>query len=450
MITVKDLTKTFTIYKKEPGFIGSLKSLFIRKKTTVRALDKVSLSIEGNIVTKSTGFLGPAVVGRLTHQNPFGGAEKLDVAINAGYEWQIFSAQNSGLGFNSYELGIKTSLSFPKLIAPFGLSHKSNVYVPKTSINLGFELMNRVQYYRMNSITTSYSYQWKNSIYNQHTFSPFDVNFVDLVDTTAEFSEIYLNNPSVRRSFEEQFIIGLRYRYSYDNSMNKKKIHQFFSESGIASAGNLFYLVDKNIIRNEIEQQGTLLGKTYSQFIKISEDFRYYYNSGRKSVIVNRFYFGFGFPYGNSTVMPYVEQFFCGGANSIRGFASRSLGPGEFRGDTLTYYDQTGDIKLEYNFEYRFRIGQKLFGATYLDIGNIWLHEEDPIRPGSGFNINTFYKQFAFGTGFGIRFDIDFFVIRFDLGIPLRNPGYDKGKQWVFTNSKIFKLNGFIAIGYPF
>lgn len=232
--------------------------------------------------------------------------------------------------------------------------------------------------------------------------------------------------------------------------MDKRKIHQIFWEYGIVTAGNLLSLVDKEILRNPEEESGTIFGKPYTQFLKLSQDFRYYFNIGRKSRIVNRLYIGFGYPYGNSTILPYVEQYFSGGANSIRGFIARSLGPGEYRGDTLTYFDQTGDIKLEYNFEYRFKLGQKLFGATYLDIGNIWLHKEDPLRPGSGFQFKSFYNQFAFGTGFGIRFDLDFFVIRFDIGVPLRNPGYEKGDRWVFTNPEIFKLRGFIAIGYPF
>ncbi len=422
----------------------------LRMNILLLPLEKISLSAEANVVTKSTGFVGPAVVARLTNQNLFGGAEKLNISLNAGYEWQIFNAENTGLGFNSYELGIKSSISFPKIIAPFGLKYRTNIYVPKTTVSAGFEILNRVRYYKMNSISTSYSYQWKESLYNQHSFSLIDINFVDLVDTTAEFSEIFLNNPSVRRSFEEQFIVGMRYRFSFDNSSDENKTHRIYWESGLVTAGNFLSLIDKNIMGNTEEEQGKLFGKPYSQFLKITQDLRHYYKFRQKSGIVDRLYIGFGYPYGNSTVMPYVEQFFSGGANSIRGFTARSIGPGEYRGDTLTYFDQTGDIKIEYNFEYRFRIGQRLFGATFLDVGNIWLHKEDPLRPGSGFQMDKFYKQLAFGTGFGFRFDIDFFVIRFDIGIPLRNPGYEKGRQWVFTNSEIFKLNGFIAIGYPF
>jgi outer membrane protein assembly factor BamA len=408
---------------------------------TLTPIKKISLSAEANMVTKSSGFAGPAVVAGLQNQNVFKGGEKLNISLKAGFEWQTNTRENTGLGFNSYELGANASLSFPRVIAPFALKSKTNVYIPQTSVNAGFEFLNRVQYYRMNSFNVSYGYSWKTGRYNQHNFAPANFNFVVLVDTTPEFSEIYKDNPSVRRSFEEQNILSIRYRYAFDNSLNKEKKHRISWESGTYVAGAFLSLIDENL---------KIFGKPYSRFVKITQDLRYYYTFQRRSVLVNRIYAGMGYPVGNTTIMPYVEQFFSGGANSVRGFVARSLGPGSYRGDTLTYFDQTGDIKLEYNLEYRYRIGERLFGAVFLDVGNIWLVKEDELRPGSGFNQSTFYTQFAIGTGFGLRFDLDFFVIRFDLGLALRHPGYEKGKRWLFENKEIYQLNGYLAIGYPF
>lgn len=404
-------------------------------------IEKISLSAEANMVNKSSGFVGPAVVTSLLNQNVFGGGEKLTISLKGGFEWQTNNRENTGLGFNSYELGANVGLSYPKVIAPYFFNRKTNVYVPQTSVNTGFELLNRVQYYKMNSFNASYGYSWKKGRYNQHSFIPANFNFVDLVDTTAAFSEIYRENPSVRRSFEEQSILSIRYRYAFDNSLNKEKTHRISWESGTYVAGALLSLISDDI---------RIFGKPYSRFFKVTQDFRYYYHTKKGSTIVNRIYAGIGYPVGHTTIMPYVEQFFSGGANSVRGFVARSLGPGSFRGDTLTYFDQTGDIKLEYNLEYRFRIGQRLFSALFLDVGNIWLVKEDELRPGSGFEGNTFYTQLAVGTGLGFRFDFDFFVIRFDVGLPLRHPGYEVGKRWLFQNGDIYEFNGYLAIGYPF
>jgi outer membrane protein assembly factor BamA len=390
-------------------------------------IEKVSLSAEVNMLSKSSGFSGPAIEGRLSDANLLGGAEKLNLSLKGAFEWEIGNDdRDSYLGPNSYEIGVNLGLHFPKIIAPFGLSRITNVYVPKTSVNAGFEILNRVQNYKMNSFAASYRYQWKSSAHNNHQLSLPDLNIVNLIDTTPAFSEIYRNNPLVSRSFEEQTILSLRYRYSYDNQAISHLKNNIAWESGLVVAA------------------------PYAKFVKITQDFRYYINLKRKSSLVNRFYAGLGYTFGDSNVMPFVEQFFSGGANSVRGFSARSLGPGTFLGDTLLFHDQTGDIKLEYNLEFRYRLGERLFGALFLDIGNIWLKDEDPQRPGSQFKFHSFYKEFAFGTGLGLRFDLDYFVVRMDLGIALRDPGYQKGAQRIFENKEVTGVKLYLAIGYPF
>ena len=184
--------------------------------------------------------------------------------------------------------------------------------------------------------------------------------------------------------------------------------------------------------------------------MKVTSDFRYYLN-GLKNTLAFRFYAGLGIPYGNSEVLPYVEQFFSGGAYSIRGFTARYVGPGSYHEDSDGFIDQSGDIKLETNLEYRFGMSKVIKGALFLDVGNIWLANEDENRPGSQFNMHTFYNQLAVGTGFGLRFDFTFFVLRTDLGFPIRNPYETEGKNWLFGTGNGFKNALFyLAIGYPF
>ena len=192
------------------------------------------------------------------------------------------------------------------------------------------------------------------------------------------------------------------------------------------------------------------LNHIYSQHVKVTSDFRYYLN-GLNNTLVLRLYAGIGIPYGNSRVLPYVEQFFSGGAYSVRGFTARYLGPGSYHEDEVGYIDQSGDIKLEGNLEYRFGISKVVKGAIFLETGNIWLANEDEHRPGAKFDIHTFYNQLAVGTGIGLRFDFNFFVLRTDFGFPLRTPYQTDEKNWLFGTSQIWDGRLFyLAIGYPF
>jgi len=205
------------------------------------------------------------------------------------------------------------------------------------------------------------------------------------------------------------------------------------------------------INKDPSERPYYFLNNIYSQYLKFTTDFRYYRNGFNKSLVF-RLYAGIGLPYGNSTALPYVEQFFSGGAYSIRGFTARYLGPGSFHAiDQSGYIDQSGDLKLETNLEYRFDMSKLLKGALFLETGNIWLVNEDVNRPGAKFDIHSFYNQLAVGTGFGLRFDFTFFVLRADFGIPLRTPYTTEGKNWLFGTNKILSDGLFnLAIGYPF
>ncbi len=409
----------------------------------------ISLDLEANIVSKSTGFSGPGFVATLAHGNVGGGANRLQLKLNGGFEWQWTNKSTSSLGTISYNAGLSSSLIFPKFIAPSWFINPMRFNLPQTSVTLGFEFLNKIQYYRMSSINLGFGYQWKKPNRITHSFYPVFINSINLLETTTEFDSILTANPYIKKSFEEQFIVGMKYDFTYDNSATKDP-NGFYLQAGISTAGNALGLL-KRISSEEGERPYTVYGNVYSQFVKFSADVRYYRNFRNKSLAF-RLYSGVGFPYTNSVVMPYVEQFYSGGSNSIRAFIARSLGPGNTQiPDSSDIVDQTGDIKLEGNLEFRFKMSKVLHGALFLDAGNVWLLNPDETRPEAEFNFSTFTDQLAIGTGIGLRFDFNFFILRLDVGLPLRTPYTDNGSNWLNSisrswNEKVFNF----AIGYPF
>lgn len=407
--------------------------------------DDVSLVIEGAVQAKSTGFAGPATEVTLAHSNISKSANRFQIKAFGGFEWQLGSKKENDLGANSYNAGINSSFILPRMLVPFKTLRENKSLIAKTAGTVGFEFINNVRYYRMNSVNSSFGYQWKVKENVTHQFNPLRINIVSLQKTTPEFDSIVNNNPYVKKSFEEQTIIGSKYSFTYDNSNRIRNGFYFIGELG--SSGNIIDLINSF---GKKERPYKIFGEVYSQFIKTSVDFRYY-NKTINTGWVWRFYAGTGISYGNSTVMPYVEQFYSGGSNSLRGFTARSLGPGSYKPEFYNgIIDQTGDIKLEWNAEYRFYLTELMRGALFLETGNIWLLNYDENRPGAQFNINKFYKQLAVGTGVGLRFDFDFFVLRGDFGLPLRYP-YDDGEGYWNSFGEVFSKFKFnIAIGYPF
>jgi len=410
--------------------------------------DQISLNLETDIVTKSTGYIGPGVKIGVSHTNTFKGAEKIHVDLKGGFEWQWGTKEESQLGTFSYDFGINTGLTFPKLILPGDGSKTRGMMNQETSIKQNFEILNRTQYYSMFSSLTNYKYSWgtKNTI--RHSYSPVYLNSVSMLETTPAFDSIVEDNIYLQKSYEEQFILGMRYEFTYDNSF-KQQLQNIYFSAGVSTAGNLLDLF-AGIGKDESDRPYEIINTVYSQHVKLTTDFRYYLNGYNKTLAM-RLYAGVGIPYRNSTVLPYVEQFFSGGAYSVRGFVARSLGPGSFYDDEATYIDQSGDIKLEANLEFRFGISKITKGALFIETGNIWLINEDVNRPGSQFNFDTFYSQLAVGAGLGLRFDFNFFVLRTDLGLPLRTPYLQDDKNWL-SNSGSLLSNAlfYLAIGYPF
>ncbi len=411
--------------------------------------DNINLELEGDLTTKSSGYFGPLLGATISHGNAFKGAERLKVGLTGGFEWQWGTKSNNEIGNLSYQFGITSGLTLPKIAIPFKSERKSSMLFQRTGVNLDLSILNRTAYYKMFSARTSLNYQWSRNKNNQHSLYPVYINSVNLLETTPEFDSVVNDNIYIKKSFEEQFIIGPKYEFSYNNTLTVRP-NNFFFQGGISTSANVIDVI-AGINKDASERPYYFLGNIYSQYVKVTSDFRYYRNMFNKSLVF-RLYAGVGVPYGNSLSIPYVEQFFSGGAYSIRAFTARYLGPGSFHTDDQSgYIDQSGDIKLEGNMEFRFDMSSMMKGALFLETGNIWLVNEDVSRPGAKFDFNSFYNELAVGTGFGLRFDFTFFVLRLDLGLPLRTPYITNGKNWLFGTDEIFAKGIFnLAIGYPF
>jgi len=412
--------------------------------------DNIRLDIEGNLTSKSSGYLGPLFSIGVSHGNALRGAERLKVELTGGFDWQWGSKSEDQLGTYSYQYGMSSGLTLPRIVIPGRSNRVSTMIVQRTAINLDLSVLNRTAYYKMFSVKTNIDYQWSRNQNIQHSLYPFYLNSVNLLATTAEFDSVVNENIYIKKSFEEQFILGPKYEFTYNNTLNVKPLN-FIFQGGISTSSNLIDII-AGIGKDQSERPYSFLNNIYSQYLKVSTDFRVYSNSYNKSLVF-RLYAGVGIPYGNSEALPYVEQFFSGGAYSIRGFTARYVGPGSFYTDDKSgYIDQSGDIKLEGNIEYRFTMSKILKGAIFIDTGNIWLVNEDESRPGAKFEMKDFYNQLAVGSGFGLRFDFGFFVMRTDVGFPIRTPYLqENNKNWLFGTDKIWSGGLFyLAIGYPF
>ncbi|HSI89731.1 MAG TPA: BamA/TamA family outer membrane protein, partial [Adhaeribacter sp.] len=423
---------------------------------------KKSLRLEAQMVTKSNNLAGPGLTASFRNRNAFKGSELLTLNLIANYENQIggqAKESRTPLGLSSYELGVRTDLTLPRFITPFKVNNLRSESVPHTRISLGYSYLSRVEFFTMNSYTGSYSYNWKPRKTVTYEVTPVNLQFVRLANTTPAFDSVLQANQFLRRSFEQQFILGSIFQHTYDTRVYENRTSNFFNRFNIDLSGNVANAF-KTLIGADApddDNPRSIVGQPFSQYTRVENDFRYYFNLSKESVIATRFIAGAGFAYGNSSTLPYVKQFTIGGPNSIRAFRARSIGPGSYDiPDDLafSYFDQTGDMKLEANIEYRFPISGWFKGALFVDAGNIWLLEESESRPGGEFKASRFMNELAVGTGFGLRVDVEFFVIRFDFGIPVRIPSDSNDQQNVLPEFRPgLGENGMIlniAIGYPF
>jgi outer membrane protein insertion porin family len=424
-------------------------------------LSTKSIRFELQGVSKSNNLAGPVFTSSFTNRNLFGGAELFTLSFEAGFEVPVGGGQSGG---NSYEVGTRGELQLPKFATPFTLENVSSLFVPKTRIVLGSNLLNRLQYYQLFSVDASFGYDWRESVTKEHNLSLLSITSAHLTNTTQKFNDLLSENPLLKKSFDQQLIIGQNYSFTYNDQLEPGHKNHLYFKGSVDLSGNLLQLGQSLFAKNTAtpESPYQIFGTTYSEYYKVDIDLRHYYNTeDQRSSIASRFIAGIGVAYGNSATMPYVKQFYIGGSNSVRAFGARALGPGSFRiPDSVaanTFIDQAGDIILEANTEYRFPIVSIVKGALFIDAGNIWLLRNDPDRPGGTFSANTFLDDIAVGTGFGLRLDLSFFILRFDLAFPLRIPSLPPGDRWVVNKinfgSPSWRGNNLalnIAIGYPY
>lgn len=405
-------------------------------------------SMEANVAYKSNSYLGPGLVLGVTNNNTFGGGEKLSLNFNADYEWQ--TGRNHGNVFNSYEFGLTGSLAFPRLLAPKFIP-RSNRDLNWTTISLGVDLMNRPHYFKLADFHVGINYEWHASRNALNQLTLFKLTYNKLMHTTEEFESVMQANPAVALSFQSQYIPQLSYTYTLDKFLERSRMNGINFTATFTEAGNVFDGVYRLC---GVKGEKRLFGTPFSQFVKGQAQLVYSRRlvRGTEQWLVSRVLVGAAHAYGNSSVVPYSEQFYIGGANSIRAFTVRSLGPGSYRAPKDLqngYFDQTGTFKFEMNSEYRFPIISVLHGAAFVDAGNIWLMKKDPARPGGELRAKTFLRDIALGTGVGLRVDIGMLVIRGDLGYGLHAP-YNTGNPGYFNIDfkKAFAFH--LAIGYPF
>ena len=426
-------------------------SIFLTRNT------KYSLSSEINVVSKTNNFAGPGLRFTYRMRNVFKGSEIFYINVNGRFEKQ-YAGENQG--DLAYELSTDFNFDIPRIV-PFKSIKPSDRFVPHSRISIGLGLFDRQDLYQFNTSSISWSYSWRKNQSESHELHPVDFSFTNLAKSSNEFQDYLDQNPSLKRSFEDQFILGSSYDYTLNHLQQSEKSPVYFS-AGIDASGNLITLLNHITSGKQptIDDPFKVMGLVYSQFVRLKTDFRYYFKLNKQNTLATRLLVGVGLPIGNSQTMPYVRQFFVGGTNSVRAFLARSVGPGTyFPPDSLTSLgiDQAGDMNIEANAEYRFPIVGYFKGAVFFDAGNIWLINKDENRPGGTFSFNTFYKEFAIGTGLGLRIDLNVVVIRFDWAFPLRKPWLDEGNRWVikdidFFNSTWRKQNLILnfSVGYSF
>lgn len=419
----------------------------------IQMLPAVHQAFTGGIEgTTSGGNIGAAGNLNYQHRNLFGGSEKFDLTFLGAIETlpENPDVQGEQLG-TMQELGVEARLSLPQFLLPFKSDQFIRQFNPETNINLAYNFQKRPDYTR-STFRSSFGYRWRGNRYVTHTFYPLDISLINTPFLDEEFSE-WLEGTYLYYSYLPHFITDQRYRMVYTNQRLNKTTDFQYVRFGFETAGNLMYGLYRLFGSAANEAVLQLFGVDYAQYVRTDVDFRHYDYLGEGSSMVYRGFLGMALPYLNSTAIPFEKQFFGGGANSIRAWRVKNLGPGSFEGDTISRYpNQTADLKIEANFEYRFRLFWKLEGALFLDAGNIWSLSKEDDREGALFDLQRFYKEFAVGTGFGFRFDFNFFVFRVDLGIPLVDPSYPEGQRWLpaSTDLKWNDLGYNFAIGYPF
>lgn len=416
-------------------------------------LDKPwEVKFEAQATSKTNSYIGPGIQLGLAHGNAFGGGEKFGANIKATYEWQTGKTGNyKKSDYNSYEFGVDLSLALPRLLAPRFVD-RSRRYVNWTRFALNADILNRPKYFKVLQLGGSMTWEWHANKHSLNEFTPFSLTYQNLLSSTEEFDSIIYTNMAlgIAQSLDDIFIPKMQYSYTYENDFGRNHI---VWRSTVSEAGHILSGIWSLAGRKHKKE---FLGIPFSQFIKAETQLVLTHRLTEEQKLVWRLYLGAAHSTRDSLELPYREEFYIGGANSLRAFAVRMLGPGSFHFDEripIESFFHTGTFKFETNLEYRFPLIGYFKGALFLDAGNVWRlanDDETELWPEGKLRMKNFFKELAVGTGLGLRFDMEMLVVRADLGIGLHLP-YDTNKKGWY-NIPRFKdgLAFHLAIGYPF
>ncbi len=425
--------------------------------------------VEAYAKGKTSGKLGPEIIVGLTRRNAFRGGELLNVNVHGSYEWQTgHSAEGSKTKLNSYSYGAEVSLTFPRIFNPLRMSLRKRIArarkkgktvsrrrvryfdTPTTTIKASTNVVNRPEYFKRHAVTGELRYNWRTSEQSSFEFSPLTLTYEYNTNVTDKYIDLLIEHPYLATTMNNRFIPKMSFSYSYHSPANyRNPISWWTTVSESANLLSLGYMVAG---RKWSEHGKEMFKNPYAQFLKIETNLTKIWSIGEKSTLAAHVGGGVIWSYGNSTFSPYSEQFYVGGANSIRAFNARAIGPGKYKSEnkTWSYVEQVGDVKFQANLEYRPHLVGSLYGAVFLDVGNVWLLDNYMEQDDTSFKFGDMFKQMAVGTGIGLRYDVGFFILRLDWGIGLHVP-YETGRSG-FYNIRHFKdaqaLH--LAIGLPF
>lgn len=407
----------------------------------------ISFQPEG---TNTAGDLGAAASLMYQNRNLFRGSELFSIELRGAFE-----AIRGLEGYNNdnfEEYTVETSLMFPRFIAPF-LSQSFRRRINATSeIALMYDLQNRPEYHRR-VLSAAWRYKWNDAAHHdKYQIDLLDINYVFMPWISTKFREDYLDdntnrNAILRYNYEDLLIMKFGFRYNYNNGL-------YAIKANVETAGNLLGALSNvaNFKKND-QGQYKVFNIAFAQYVKGDIDFTKYFKFDNTNTLVFHAGLGIAYPYGNSSILPFEKRYFSGGANSVRGWSVRSLGPGRYVGKNgnIDFINQTGDIKLDLNIEYRTYLFWKLDGALFVDAGNIWTFRDYKDQPGGQFDFTEFYEQLAVSYGLGFRLNFDFFILRFDMGMKAIDPAYVGSAHYPITRPRFSRDFAFhFAVGMPF
>lgn len=408
----------------------------------------ISFQPEG---TNTAGDLGAAASLTYTNRNLFRGSEQLSIELRGAYE--AITGLEGYQDQNYTEYSVEGKLVFPRFVAPLLSKSFRRRQTANSELSVSWDLQNRPEFHRR-VFSTAWRYRWTEPRHHlSWRFDLLDLNYVYMPWISQTFKRDYLDNADsrnaiLRYNYEDLFIMKMGFGLTYSDGVDAFRLN-------VETAGNLLSAFSKTLrFRTNAEGQRTFINIAYAQYAKFDFDYTHLLRFDKRNALALHAGVGVACPYGNSQVLPFEKRYFSGGANSVRGWGVRELGPGKYRGTDgrIDFINQTGDLKLDLNAEYRTSLFWKFEGALFVDAGNIWTLRDYDDQPGGQFKLDEFYKQIAAAYGLGIRLNFDYFILRFDLGMKAINPAYDdKEAHWAIIHPRLSRDLAFhFAVGLPF